>query len=272
MEQTISLFRTRVSAPALSNSSPEVTGKGTADTLNISISSRRVVTVLTLSTFALLAVHFAVMFADIATGENSAVVSKLIKAFSVDEELNIPAWFSSLILLFASVLLAVVTYLKQRAGERYVFHWAVLAGGFFFMSFDEIASVHEKLIEPMKGLIGPNGPEAFHFGWVVPAIALVAVLGITFLRFWWRLPKKVRLWTLVAALVYLGGTVGMELVGGKYAATHGKSDLTYRLIASLEETMEMTGTILFIKILLEYIADCLREVTVKLGFAGDHSS
>src|SRR5688500_10843655 len=82
-----------------------------------------------------------------------ALTRKLMKFFYVDLELNAPAFFSTMMLLTAAVLLMLVVYFKRSLGQQAA-PWAVLAVGFVIMAFDEIVSVHERLIEPMREVLG----------------------------------------------------------------------------------------------------------------------
>jgi hypothetical protein len=99
----------------------------------------------------------------------------------------------------------------------------------------------------------------FAFAWVVPGIMLVIVLALFFLRFLFSLPLKTRLRFLFAATIYLGGAIGMEMVGGRYFEVHGAT-LMYSMLSTIEEGMEMAGAIFFIRALLLYIADYYEEV------------
>jgi hypothetical protein len=67
----------------------------------------------------------------------------------------------------------------------------------------------------------------------------------------------------VAATLLIGGAIGIELVGGRYAELHGSEHLTYSMIVTLEESLEMAGVIVFIYALLKYIADNYKEVQFR---------
>lgn len=184
--------------------------------------------------------------------------------FYVDAERNIPSFFSTLLLLFAALLLTVITVLARNSGASHVPHWAILSLGFVLMAFDESMTIHEKLVVPMRQLLGEGDLGPFYFAWVIPGIVLVAVLGLFFLKFLWHLPVKTRLTFLVAAVLYLGGALGVELIGGAYAELHGTHSLTYGLIATAEEALEMMGTIVFIWGLLVYMGNHHGEVWFRL--------
>lgn len=174
--------------------------------------------------------------------------------FSLDNERNIPALFSTALLLVASLLLLAIMLHERNHGARDVARWAILAAGFLLMAIDESLSFHERLIEPTRQLLGPGKLGIFYFAWVIPGLALVLVLGVFFLPFLLRLPAATRFTFILAAALYLGGAIGMELVDGRYRELHG-TEIVYHLLVAVEEGLEMAGAILFIYGLLKYRAN-----------------
>lgn len=266
MEHAINFFKTHFGQASSTDSNPKA-GKNQlekatdASVISFPLERRRVVGGLVVLAAILIAANLAVLITDYLTGYDLKMVQRLVKVFSVDYELNAPAFFSTLILLFSSVLLAVITHFKREQRSPYVWYWTILSLGFLFMAFDEMASVHERLIEPMRTLLGGDNLGVLYFAWVVPAILLVLLLGVAFTRFWWNLPRQTRLYVAVAAALYLGGAIGIELLDGSYAEIHGKKNLTYTILSTVEETLEMAGIIVFIKALLDYIAENYRIIT-----------
>ena len=57
----------------------------------------------------------------------------------------------------------------------------------------------------------------------------------------------------------------MELVAGHYASLHGHVSLTFATLATVEESMEMAGIIVFIYALLKFIEDHYGEVRFRVG-------
>ena len=55
----------------------------------------------------------------------------------------------------------------------------------------------------------------------------------------------------------------MEMVDGRYMALHGP-DLSYWLMTTLEESLEMAGAILFLRSLLAYLSDHVGALTVHV--------
>ncbi len=187
----------------------------------------------------------------------------LVRLFNVGTELNLPAFFSTFILVFAALLLAVITVLEKKRQASHVSHWAMLAFGFLFMAVDEAVTLHEMMVEPTRTLLGDGNLGAFYFAWVIPGIVLVLVLGLYFLKFLLHLPAKTRFTFLMAAIIYLSGAIGLELIGGRYAELHGTHNLAYNMISTVEESLEMAGVIIFIWALLAYIAGNYKEVRFR---------
>jgi hypothetical protein len=192
----------------------------------------------------------------------------LVPLFDLDREANVPTFFSALLLFGASVLLAVIAHLKRADSAPFATHWGALAAIFLFLAFDEASSIHELLMRPADGLAGDRRAGVFHFSWVIPAMAGLAVLGAAYLRFWLHLPRRTRWLVFASASIYVGGAVGMEMVGGRYASRHGVENLAYNLVATVEETMEMAGMVLFIVTLLSYLAATYGPLELRLVGGG----
>ena len=189
----------------------------------------------------------------------------LVPLFYVDNEFNIPTLFSVLLMLFSAVLLAVITLLSGRRRAPHVSKWAILSIGFFLMACDEGLQYHERLILPIRALLGDSDLGIYYFAWVIPGIALVLVSALFFMRFLLHLPTATRLRFMMAATLYIGGAIGVELIGGRYAELHPIQDFTYSMIVTIEESLEMAGLIVFIWALLKYCADNYQEVRVRFA-------
>jgi len=191
----------------------------------------------------------------------------LVSLFYVDVEHNIPTRFSVFLILLVALLLAVIAKLKGKQRNPHVSKWTILSFGFLLMAIDEAFQFHERLNIPVGTLLGDGSLGFFYFPWVIPGIVLVSVLGLFFLRFLLHLPAATMLRFLMAATFYIGGAIGVELIGSSHAELHGYENWTYSMIATVEESLEMAGLIVFIWALLKYYADNLKEV--RFRFAAD---
>ena len=187
----------------------------------------------------------------------------LVDLFNVNREQNIPTLFSVLLLISCSVLLSLIFYLHRKQVAELKMYWATLAIGFVYMAIDEFAKLHENVGILLKPLIGSYSHGFLYFSWVIPAMALMIFLAIFYTRFLFKLPKTTRVNFIIAGIIYLTGLLGIEMLGGYYYELHAGENLTYSLISTLEESLEMLGLILFIRALLDYLSAHFSEITIN---------
>jgi hypothetical protein len=188
----------------------------------------------------------------------------LIDFFGLSHEWNLPTWFSSILMFTCALVLASIAGAKHQEGARYTRHWWGLAAAFVYISLDEIAQLHEDLGDAIH--LGG----VLYFDWVVPASVVVLILGITYLRFLWHLPVRMRVGFIEAGLLYVGGALLMELPLGWWADRAGRDNFVYGMIDLVEESMEMVGASLFLYLLVEYVAGPTR--TLWISFQDDPDS
>ncbi len=227
----------------------------------IHVRINRVVRALGIAAFFLVLASLAGQLAVRVFGYRGSRV--FIHLFNVDAEHNIPTYFSMILLLAAAFLLGVTAAAERTRKSPDVPYWVILAAGFLFMSVDEVAVLHEKLIEPVKRLGNGLGHGFFYYSWVIPGLVVVLIVGLVFFRFLSRLEPKTRFAFLAAGAVYLTGTIGFEMIAGRHADLHGTRNLVYALLATVEESLEMAGVILFIRALLVRLADRYGEITFR---------
>jgi hypothetical protein len=205
----------------------------------------------------------AALLTDYLTGHSSVIVRKFVKLFYVDLELNVPTFFSTVLLLFASVLLATISFLDRKLMASRTMYWTTLSVGFLLMAFDEAVAVHERLIEPMRSVLGEGGLGVLYYAWVVPASLLVLFLASFFVRFLLSLPAKTRRHFFIAGILYIGAAIGLEFAEGSHAEIYGMDNFIYFALATTEELLEMAGLTIFIWALLKYMADSFTEILVR---------
>lgn len=192
----------------------------------------------------------------------------LVPLFSLDGEANIPAWYASGTLLLSSLLLALIAAAERGSGNRYRRHWIGLSLIFLLMSIDEAAAIHEETIQPLREALNAGG--IFYFTWVILGAAFALVVFMGYLRFLASLPRGIAGLFLAGGALYVAGALGLEMGGGQYAEVYGERNLTYAMITSFEELLEMLGILVFIYGLASYLSADVR--TVRLCFNGETSS
>lgn len=223
----------------------------------ITIPLRRLMVVLICIILLLCAAGVVAEYARYILGSKSPVVDY----FSLTEEQNVPTWWSSFLLAADAVVLATIASIKRREKAAFKTHWAVLSAIFFYMSIDELVEIHEWLnnihaLENLHGLI--------HYGWVIPAGAVVVVFALSYLKFLLHLPMRTRIEVALAGVTYVGGALGIELILGLWTDTHGELNFTWAMIGLVEEALEMVGASLFLLALLRYLGGGGPEVRLDV--------
>ena len=223
-------------------------------TLAPNVVARRLAFVLVLLVLANIAVAVAYFFLGHQT------LLGLTDEFSFNHENNLPTYFSGIMLLFASVLLAVIAQSKKQ--ERMQRHWQGLAIIFLLMSVDEIASLHEEVGIIAARIAGVTGVAQLYF-WVVPMFPLLVVLALSYGRFVARLPPRHRRRFVTAGGLYVCGAFGFEVISAWHATRYGYLSFSHAMIFTIEETLEMSGALLFIYALLHYMNDHVPRIRVE---------
>ncbi len=206
---------------------------------------RRLIFALTTIAAGLVVINVVFFVVRFGFGHESLSVPRLV---NLNHEENLPAYLSGAMLTIVALLSLLIGWLRRRRRASESVLWFVLAGGLFYFCIDELAQIHEQLSEPMRDTFGLTG--IFYFGWVVPAIAaLVALLPIC-VKFTRRLEPRVRSLFILATFLYVGGAIGVEMVGGYIAESRGFDDPWYVAAATIEESAEIAGVLVLMYALL----------------------
>jgi hypothetical protein len=94
-------------------------------------------------------------------------------------------------------------------------------------------------------------------------LAAALFVGITYVRFLGALPRATRLGILLSAAIYITGAAGVEAASGWWAEGHGSKSTALLLVSTVEENLEMAGTLLFVLVVLAYFARTGRSVALR---------
>lgn len=172
----------------------------------------------------------------------------LLQLFDVNEEHNLPTWFSGFNLGITTLFLWIISREKKRLEDPQSRRWTILFVGFFYLFVDEIAGLHETV----NSIIEPS--------WAWGGLVIAGALGIYFIPFLRSLPKRTFQQFLIAGAVFVGGAVIMELVG---EPIDGDS-LAYAMSTFVEEGMEIFGVILFTRAQLDYLMGGRPEAVISM--------
>jgi hypothetical protein len=199
--------------------------------------------------------------------------------FNVDREMNLPTFYSAFMLGFCAWLLNAIASGKQAELEqqktltdtdddtpvkyRYFQQWKWLSIIFGLLAFDEVFMIHEILIIPDIA-DALKLPPFLHSMWVIPGSIVVVIFLRQYWKFWLYLPQKTRYHFALAACLYIGGALLMEMLGSYITVLENQQNPIYAGMAIIEEIMEMMGIIVFMYGLLVYIREWHQKIYVEI--------
>ena len=177
---------------------------------------------------------------------------------SLDGENNLPAMFSVALLWCSALLTACIAW----AGGKNRIYWAGLSLAFLLLGLDEATMIHERMTEITRQVLGATG--LFYFAWVIPYLILLLLFGALYCRFFFALPSDTRWKIMWSVLLFVGGAIGVEMLGGAWLESHGRDSIFY-LFVMVEEVLEMSGSIAFIYTFSSYIARHLPDLRLRIA-------
>lgn len=157
-------------------------------------------------------------------------------------ENNPPTWLASMLFLLAAGAAALCAAAAPSEDRRWWWATGLLLTLF---SLDEVASMHEKLDDYLN--IDTDAlPDFLGYGWVIPGVVILAGIATLFFRFVRRQPHATRAGILVGMGVIVLGAVGVEIVAAWWDSKNGRDNAGYYLISTVEETLEMVGSLILL--------------------------
>jgi len=162
---------------------------------------------------------------------------------NVDREVSIPTWFSSMQLVAVGFLLLV----EARDSNELRFFLTIVGLGFIFLSVDESAVIHEKLVDSARRSSVRWLSDWSYVVWMVAYLAiglLIVLVGYRPLLVIWRKYRRETIWIAGGMAIFVIGAMGFEVLSRLlYTA-----DINWRFLAAVaaEEFFEMAGVSLIL--------------------------
>ena len=190
---------------------------------------------------------------------NASGAGTVVNLFDSDQKLNFPSALKILLLLGATALLAILGMTVRDRHHRV--RWLGMGAVFAVLTVDEMTYMHQRLSDTLHDAFGTSGP--IRFAWIVVYIPLVIALAVVYWPFWRKLPNPLRTQLLVAAILFGGGSGGIEVVKAKlFDDSHWK--LAYGLVAALSDSLEFLGLALLFTALVTTVRGVTAAVTITL--------
>jgi hypothetical protein len=228
--------------------------------------------VITLLLLAHLAAHY------IVSTLNSKALTHAVSVFNLGYERTLANFFSATMLVFTAMASALVALRHRSQHKPLWLAWLFVTIMIGWLAIDEGAMLHDRLARIVQETLQTSG--VFYVGWTLPYLLLViavAFVGLPLLR---ALPRRTRWRMIVAAALYVGAALGMEMIEG--ALLHGsvpegtplRSALDdypmppgYWELVTIEEVLEMVAVALALRSLLLHLVDDLGVTRVIFGSA-----
>ncbi|MBB6016991.1 hypothetical protein ACFP9V_03565 [Deinococcus radiopugnans] len=185
--------------------------------------------------------------------------------FNLNGESNIPAAFSALLLMLATLILGVISGARRQIKSADASAWRALTLIFGFLALDEAAGLHERTANIVNSIVKTDG--ILFYAWVIPYGTLTLVVGLAFLQFMRQLPATIRNRIILAGAIYIVGALGMEVLEAKVVSNAGTQNFLNQGLIVIEEGMEMLGVTLFIGALLRYVRLYLPDLQLRVSVA-----
>ena len=231
------------------------------ESLSLSVPVRRLATALAVVIIVLSVVSFVgEIVSDFVIVDNK-YVDRIVEWIDVNREGSIPTWYATITLASCAVLLGLIAVDAARHRKPFPFHWAALGVIFALLSVEEILGVHSEATGRLRELVSITDGPGYAIALALIALVGLAIVALLFGRFYLHLPARWRTWFTIAAVIYAIGVFASDAVGDYLITSAGEPTLAYDIVLTIEEALEMTGVLIFIVMLLEYIRTFVGTVT-----------
>lgn len=181
----------------------------------------------------------------------------LINLFDSDQKLNFPTSLKVALMLGAALLFVLVGLGTTERHDRV--RWLGLGALFGLVTLDELTYMHQRISDAFHEWFGSSG--VLRFSWIVLYVPALAVVAVWYFPWWRALPRHLRNGLLWAAILFAGGSAGVELAKGALYEEHDWG-LKFGLVAAFSDSLEFIGLGLLVAMLLREVASSPGAVTL----------
>lgn len=232
-------------------------GRATVSIRRVASTLAAVIAILTATSFVAEVLAFFVI-------PGNKYLMRIAEWLEVDREASLPTWYAVITLMVCAVLMAIIARDAFRRHGPFARHWAALAAIFALLSLEEIIGIHSEVTQRLRDVVSIT--EGFGYAIALTAIALLGLglVAVLFGRFYLHLPVRWRMWFTIGAVIYLIGVFASDAVGDYLITASGEPTLAYVVVQTIEEAFEMTGVLIFIVMLLDYIRTFVGRVSFEV--------
>lgn len=212
--------------------------------------AHRVLTYLLIAGFVILGLHLLFQALNLLVyHQQHGQFYELSNRFDFDDESSVPTWFSQILFLVLSVGSALAAYLSSDKRVRRL--WAIIAVVALVFSIDEIAGLHEFLLQTLHVVFYKDaGPGSLSNAWLLVAPVVLLVTGIFITSMLRRFPKRTMVLFSGSVIVFLVGAIGVDAFN---SLVERESFMSQGLLVGVEESFEIFSLIIIVYAVTDYL-------------------
>lgn len=194
--------------------------------------------------------HLALQYLNIVVHyQQVGSIYELSNRFDLDDEASVPTWFSQALFLGLSVLAFLAAYLQEDKLKK--FTWAVVGLVSLVFSIDEIAAIHEYVLQLIHvQFFQDSTATGSDNAWLFVAPFLVAIFGFLLWVMFKTLPTRTVILFAASGVLVLTGAVFLDLVA---IVEERETFFNQGVIVSAEEALEMLGAIIAVYATVDFL-------------------
>lgn len=199
---------------------------------------------------ASIAVHLLLQYLNLEVFyQQQGQIYELSNRFDLDDEASFPTWVSQFLFLSIAMLAFASSYFSKTVGQKNV--WRVIGLGGLMMSIDEIAGLHEYLLQTVHVIFFRDAsPTSLDNAWLILAPFIVAGSLILFWFCLKNLPKRTVSLLAFATFTFLMGAVVIDVL---ISVSARETFLNQGLMVAIEEGLELIGLVIGVYAIANYL-------------------
>ncbi len=179
--------------------------------------------------------------------------------FSFGDQVNVPTWYSSSLMLLCALLMLVIAWDSHDKGDRFARHWGFLSLLLIFLSANEVVLLHRRLFALFIYVLPLPGKHLIGFFLLT---TFVVGLFLAYRKFLACLPRQILSSFVAVGTLYFAAALIDKLDKReywRYMQTFG-IERSPRLLTTVDEMLELISVIILIHAVLSYMSLHVKEL------------
>lgn len=201
-------------------------------------------------TLVLIVVHLILQYLNFVVHDQQVgQIYELANRFDLDDESSVPTWWAQVLFLAIGLGAWISAHLQPDRAARWL--WGLMAVLGLIFSLDEIASLHEHILQSVHNLFfRDSSPTGLANAWWL--VAPLLLLGGVWLL--WKMvrifPRRTTFLLAAGGVVFLAGAVVADLLT---SIAPRETFLNQGIMVAVEEGLELIGSVIVFYAIADYL-------------------